>query len=143
MRSLRPSAMVVSAAVALLALPAPMSAANMPSWSRATATSVTAGVNSKSTFKIVAIVTLPQSCDIARIRTYGVNSQLHRSFIVEQSPPSGPCSQKTMAYSCTVVSPSFGLPIPHAFEVVTKGKTWEVHLSMESPMPSGPMCPKG
>jgi hypothetical protein len=139
MRRLRPSATIASAAIALLVLaPAIASAA---SWQTATATSVSAGVNSKSTFVIQASVTLPQACDAARIRTSGINAQLHRSFIVEQLPSSSPCS--SAIYKCTVVSPWFGLPIPHAFEVESKGKTWQVHLAMEAPTPAQPTCKKG
>ncbi|HET6276233.1 MAG TPA: hypothetical protein VFE16_09925 [Candidatus Cybelea sp.] len=129
------------AAVALLVLPPAIVAAATPSWTTATATSVTAGVTSKSTFQIVAYVTLPQQCDMSRIRTLDITSQLHRSFIVEQMPPSTTCSGKP-AYKCTVMSPTFRLPIQHKFEVETKGKTWEVPLSMESPHPMEPMCGK-
>jgi len=130
------------AAVALLVLPPAIVAAATPTWSTATATSVTAGVTSKSTFRIVAQVTLPQQCDMARIRTLAITSQLHRSFIVEQMPPGTICTQKAV-YTCTVESPNFQLPIPHKFDVKTKGKTWSVPLSMESPHPMPPMCAKG
>lgn len=130
------------AAAALLVLPPAIVAAATPSWSPATAMSVNAGITSKSTFRIDAVVTLPQQCDMARIRTLAITSQLHRSFIVEQMPPASTCTQKTV-YTCTVVSPNFQLPIPHKFEVETKGKTWEVPLSMESPHPMPPMCNKG
>jgi hypothetical protein len=129
------------AAITLLVLPPSIVAAATPSWQPATATSISAGVNSKSTFVIQASVALPQSCDAARIRTLAVTSQLHRSFIVEALPPSSPCSGKTV-YNCTVVSPSFILPIPHKFEVESKGKTWEVALAAEAPNPVEPMCRK-
>jgi hypothetical protein len=128
------------AATALLFLP-PSVAAASPTWQPATATSVTAGVNSKSTFVIQADVTLPQSCDAARIRTLSLSKQLHRAFIVEQLAPSSPCSGKTI-YKCTVVSPTFSLPIPHKFEVESKGHTWEVQLAAEAPTPMGPICRK-
>lgn len=130
------------AAVALLVLPPAIVAAATPSWSTATASSVSAGVSSKSTFQINAVVTLPQQCDMTRIRTLAITTQLHRSFIVEQMPPSTTCTQKA-AYTCTVVSPNFQLPIPHKFDVKTKGKTWSVPLSMESPHPMPPICNKG
>ncbi len=130
------------AALALFVLPPALAAAATPSWQPATATSVNAGITSKSTFVIQAYVTLPQQCDAARIRTLAMNSQLHRSFIVEQLPPSSPCTGKT-AYKCAVVSPTFQLPIPHKFEVESKGKTWEVTLPMASPSPMEPLCRKG
>lgn len=125
----------------LVLLPA-MTVAATPSWHPATATMVSAGVKSKSTFVIQAYVTLPQSCDAARIRTLSVTSQLHRSFIVEETAPSTMCSGKTV-YKCTVVSPEFRLPITHTFDVVSKGKTWKVVLGMQPPTPIPPMCAKG
>ncbi|MBV9334231.1 MAG: hypothetical protein JO146_09500 [Candidatus Eremiobacteraeota bacterium] len=128
-------------ACALLALSAPVTA-SAASWSPATATMVTSGVTSKSTFVVQAYVTLPTQCDSARIRTLGITSQLHRSFIVEQMPPSGACAGKTM-YKCSVVSPTFNLPMQHKFEVESKGKTWEVELGMHAPQPMEPMCKKG
>lgn len=129
------------AAIALFVLPPSIVAAAAPSWQTATATSVAAGVTSKSTFAIQAYVTLPQECDAARIRTLAITSQLHRSFIVEALPPSSPCTGKTV-YKCAVMSPNFKLPIPHKFEVESKGKTWEVALAMESPAPMEPACRK-
>jgi hypothetical protein len=130
------------AAIALLVLPPSIVGAATPSWQPATATSVSAGVNSKSTFVIQAYATLPQQCYAARIRTLAITRQLHRSFIVEQLPPSSPCTGKTN-YRCTVVSPSFNLPIPHKFEVDSKGKTWEVELATKPPTPIEPICRKG
>jgi hypothetical protein len=127
-------------AIMLLAL-APSTAA-AASWQPATADAISAGVSSKSTFVIQADVTLPQSCDAARIRTLAVTSQLHRSYIVEMSAPSSPCAGKTM-YKCTVVSPNFNLPIPHKFEVDSKGKTSEVLLAAEAPKPTLALCNKG
>jgi hypothetical protein len=47
-----------------------------------------------------------------------------------------------MAYKCTVVSPTFNLPIPHKFDVMTKGKTWEVTLASHAPAPLEPECRK-
>jgi hypothetical protein len=128
-------------AIALLALVPSAGAAATPSWQPATATTVSAGVSSKSTFVVQAYLTLPQSCDAARIRTLSLTSQLHRSFIVEELPSSSPCSGKTL-YKCTVVSQNFILPITHKFEVDSKGKTWEVQLGMEPPQPTEPICRK-
>ncbi len=130
------------ATLAMLVLPPAIAAAATPTWKPATATMVSAGVKSKSTFIIQAYVTLPQSCDAARIRTLSITSQLHRSFIVEQMPPSSMCSGKTV-YTCTAVSPEFRLPIQQPFEVDSKGKTWKVALAMHPPTPMPPMCPKG
>ena len=113
--------------------------ASAASWQTATATMVSAGVNSKSTFVIQAYVTLPQQCDMARIRTLDVTTQLHRSFIVEQMAPSGTCSGKTM-YKCTVVSPTYRLPLQQPFDVESKGKTWKTTLGMHAPQPIEPMC---
>jgi hypothetical protein len=132
----------VSAMCALLALSATVSAPAAGSWSTATATMVTAGVTSRSTFVIQAYVTLPTQCDSARIRTLAVTSQLHRSFVVEEMPPSSTCAGKK-PYQCTIASPHFNLPIPHKFEVKSKGKTWEVTLAMHEPQPVQPMCTKG
>lgn len=127
------------AAVAPLVI-APSIAAAAASWQPATVTMVSAGIASKSTFVIQASVTLPQSCDMARIRTYEMNSELHRSFIVEQMPPASPCSAPKTAYQCTVVSRAFSLPITHTFDVESKGKTSKVALAMEKPTPAEPMC---
>lgn len=132
----------LAAACALLALCAPVSAPAAASWSPATATAVTAGITSNSTFAIHAYVTLPTQCDSARIRTFAVTSQLHRSFVVEQMPASSTCAGKKL-YQCTVVSPHFNLPIPHKFEVKSKGKTWEVTLGMHEPQTMQPTCSKG
>lgn len=132
----------LAATFAVLVLPPAITAAATPSWNPATATIVSAGVESKSTFIIQAYVTLPQSCDAARIRTLSISSQLHRSFIVEQMPPSSMCSGKTV-YNCTVVSPVFRLPIQQPFEVDSKGKRWKVALAMHPPTPMPPTCRKG
>lgn len=130
----------IAAAVALLAFPPAMVSAGA-SWQPARASVVSAGVTSKSTFAIQAYVTLPTQCDSARIRTLAITTQLHRSFIVEQMGPSSPCSGKTM-YKCSVVSPNFNLPIPHKFEVESKGKTWDVALGAHAPQPIEPVCSK-
>jgi len=130
------------AAIALLTIPPAAAPAQTPSWQTATATSVTGGVSSSSRFVIQAYVTLPQSCDAARIRTLSINSQLHRSFIVEQLAPSSPCSGKTV-YNCAVVSPTFRLPIQQPFHVESKGQEWKVHLATEPPKPTQPLCKKG
>ncbi|HEY6327287.1 MAG TPA: hypothetical protein VIW73_12325 [Candidatus Cybelea sp.] len=124
-------------AVALLILPSSIAAA-APSWQTATATSVIAGVNSRSTFAIDAYVTLPQSCYTARIRTYAVTTGLNRSFIVEQRAGSA-CSGA--AYSC-VAAQTFALPIQHKFDVHTKGKTWRVTMGEHIPAPTQPLCHK-
>lgn len=129
------------ATAALLAVSAPGPASAAATWSKAPATSVTAGVTGKSTFQIHAYVTLPTQCDSTRIRTLDITSQLHRSFIVEMMPPSAMCSGKKN-YQCTVASPHYNLPIPHKFEVDTKGKTYEVTLDMHEPQPMQPMCNK-
>jgi hypothetical protein len=128
-----------AAAALLVLLPTP--AVSAASWQPATATTVSAGVNSRSTFVIQAYVTLPQSCDAARIVTYAVTTGLNRSFIVVQQAPSSTCKGTTM-YKCTVVSPSFSLPIQHKFDVHSKGKTWVVHLAMQAPTPTEPICAK-
>ncbi len=123
------------AMAALLGLP-PTIAPAATSWQTATATSVTGGVSSKSTFVIDAYLTMPQSCYAARIRTYTVSTGLHRTFIVEQR--GGPmCSGS--AYKCTVTQ-NFMLPIQQPFDVYTKGKVWHVHLTMHPPTPIPPMC---
>jgi hypothetical protein len=129
------------AAIALLVIPPATTPAATPSWQTATATSVSGAITSSSTFVIQAYVTLPQSCDAARIRTVSINTQLHRSFIVEQLPPSSPCTGKTV-YNCTVVSPTFRLPIQQPFNVESKGKTWKTHLAKKPPTPVEPICRK-
>jgi hypothetical protein len=126
-------------AIALLVLP-PSVAVAAPSWGPATATSVQAGNNGRSTFVIQAYLTLPTQCYTTRIRTATLAMSGHRSFIVEQMAPSSSCS--SAQYKCTVVG-TFNLPVTHAFEVDSKGKTWEVHLAMEAPTPTQPMCRKG
>ena len=130
------------AAIALLVIPPAAAPAQTPSWQTATATSVTGGVSSSSTFVLQAGVTLPQSCDAARIRTLSINNQFHRSFIVEQLPPSSPCSGKTV-YRCTVESATLRLPIQQPINVESKGQTWKVHLGMAVPKFTGPTCKKG
>jgi hypothetical protein len=129
------------AAIALLVLPPSIVAAATPTWQPATATSVSAGVNSKSTFVVQAYVSLPQQCYAARIRSSEISMNAHRYFVVEQLPPSSSCTKKT-AYKCTVVSSSFPMPIPHKFEVESKGQKSEVTLAMEPPTPIEPMCRK-
>ena len=111
------------------------------SWTPATASWVHGGITSNSTFAIAAGVTLASSCDVARIRTATVTSQLHRSFIVEQMPGPSTCKGKPV-YNCTVMSQNFRLPIQHKFEVETKGKAVEVALGMEAPQTVPPMCAK-
>lgn len=128
------------AAAVLLVLP-PAAAAADTSWHKATATSVGAGVNTKSTFLIQAYVTLPQSCDAARIRTYTVTSQLNRSFVVEEQAGSSTC-KGTTNYKCTVAG-QFRLPIEHKFDVYSKGHMWVVRLAMTPPTPIQPLCRKG
>ena len=131
----------IAAAIALLVLAPSLSLAAGGSWQTATAISVTGGVTSRSTFVLQAYVTLPQQCYAAHIRTLSMSSQLHRSFIVEQQAPSSPCAQKT-SYNCTVVSPTYRLPIQQPVDVESKGKTWKVHLTMHEPTPTPPMCRK-
>lgn len=130
----------IAAEISLLALP-PLIVSAGPSWQPATATMVSAGITSKSTFGIQAYVTLPTQCDTARIRTLSMTTEMHRSFTVEQMGQSSSCSGKTM-YKCTVVSPNFRLPMQHKFEVESKGKTWEVELGAQAPQPMEPMCRK-
>jgi hypothetical protein len=129
------------AAIALLVLP-PSVAGAASSWQPATAMSASAGVDSKSTFVVQAYITVPNQCYAARIISSPISMHEHRYFTVEQMAPSSTCSQKT-AYKCTVVSPSFPLPIPHKFEVDSKDKKWQVALTMETPAPMAPMCRKG
>ena len=128
---------VVAAALIVLP-PATVAAAGHP-WQLATATSVTAGVNSRSTFAIDAYVTLPLSCYATRILTYKITQGLNREFAVYQQQPPALCTGGP--YKCTVRQ-TFALPIQQKFEVFTKGKTWEVHLAMHEPMPVEPMCHK-
>jgi hypothetical protein len=135
----------VLAAIALLVIAPAATAAATPStsWQKATAQSVTGGVTGKKTFVLQAYITLPMSCDAARIRTLSMNSQLHRSYIVEQKWSGTLCHSGKPNYNCTIESPTFQLPIQQPIEVDTQGKTWEVHLSMHPPTPIQPMCNKG
>ncbi len=126
-------------AAALLVL-SPSIAAAAPAWHKATATSVNAGVNTRSTFVIQAYVTLPQSCYATHIRTYAITSQLNRSFVVEQMGPSPACKGPAN-YKCAV-SASFMLPIEHKFDVFSKGYMWIVRLAMKPPTPIEPQCRK-
>jgi hypothetical protein len=128
------------AAFTLIVL-APM-IAGAASWQPATARTVLAGVSSNSTFVIAGYLTLPNQCYVARVRTLTLTSQLHRSFIIEQMPGPSTCTAKT-EYHCTVMSPSFRLPIPHQFDVETKGKTWQVTMGAHAPEAIQPMCAKG
>ena len=130
------------AAIALLALTPSIASAATASWGKATANSVVAGVNSKSTFVVQAQVALPNQCYMARIVSSPINMQTHRYFTVEQMAPSSTCAQKS-TYTCTIVSPSFPLPIPEGFEADSKDKKWHVHLGMEAPAAVQPMCKKG
>ena len=126
------------AAVALLALSP--SIATAASWTPATATSVEAGNNGRSTFTIQAYLTLPTQCHAARIRTATLSMSGHRSFVVEQMASSSPCA--AALYKCTVVA-SFNLPVTQQFEVDSQDKKWEIHLAPERPTPTQPMCRKG
>lgn len=128
-------------AAAFMAIVLSPAIAGAASWQPATATAVRAGVSSKSTFVIMAYVTLPSRCNVARISTLNVTSQLHRSFVVEQMPGPTMCPEEPI-YHCAVVSPTFRLPIPHKFDVESKGKTWPVTLAAERPNPTPPMCAK-
>lgn len=119
-------------------LPAIVGAA---SWQPATATAVRAGVSSNSTFVIAAYVTLPSECNVARIRMLNITSQLHRSFVIEQMPGPSMCPEKPI-YRCALVSPTFRLPVPHKFDVESKGKTWPVTLASAAPNLIPPMCAK-
>lgn len=130
------------AAIALLVLTPSIASAAAPSWGKATANSVVAGVNSKSTFVVQAQVALPNQCYMARIVSSPISMHAHRYFTVEQMAPSSACAQKS-AYTCTVVSPSFPLPIPEGFEADSKDKKWHVHLGTEPPPAAPPMCKKG
>jgi hypothetical protein len=129
-----------AAAMALLAF-APSIAAAASSPSPATATSVTAGITSKSTFVVQAYITLPQSCYAARFEQILQTPHLHRHFSLLQVPPSSPCTGPQ--YKCTVVSPNYNLPIQMPFEVNTKDRVFEVHLSTHAPQPIEPLCRKG
>lgn len=123
---------------ALLVVPPTVAPAASSGWQPASATSVIAGISSRSTFVIDAYVTLPQSCYAARVQTYAVTTGLNRSFIVVQragSMCSGP------AHSC-VAAQTFSLPIQHKFDVHTKGKTWHVTMGEHVPPPTQPMCSK-
>jgi hypothetical protein len=116
--------------------------ASASGWQPATATSVVAGA-SHSSFIVQAAVTLPQSCDAARIRSTPISLHTPRSFYIEQLPPSSPCKGTTV-YKCTVVSPAFPLPIPHMIEVTSKGpQKWKVPVQTEEPTATPPLCPKG
>jgi hypothetical protein len=128
------------AAIALLVLTP--SVASAASWQKATANSVVAGVNSKSTFVVQAQVALPNQCYMARIISSPISMHMHRYFTVLQMAPSSTCAQKS-TYTCTTVSPSFPLPIPAKFEVDSKDKKWETHLGSHAPAPAEPMCKKG
>ena len=135
---------ILAAIAPLIIAPAATVAATpSTSWQKATAVSASGGVINKKQFGLQAYVTLPMSCDQARIRTYSINSQLHRSFIVEERWPGATCHNGKPNYNCTVESPAFGLPIQQPIEVDTKGKTWEIHLSMHPPTPIQPICNKG
>ena len=129
-----------AAAIALLAL-APSIAAAASSPQPATATSVTGGITSNSTFVVQAYVTLPQSCYAARFQQILATPHLHRHFSLLQVPPSSPCTGPQ--YKCTVVSANLSLPIQQPFEVDTKDRVFEVHLSAHAPQPIEPLCRKG
>lgn len=128
---------LTAAALTLIVLSPAIAGAE--SWQPATASTVHAGITSSSTFVIAAYVTLPQQCYVARIRAS--TSPLRRAFVVEEMPASSTCNGKTV-YHCTVVSPSFSLPIAHPFAVHSKDKTWEVTLAATAPKPLEPMCAK-
>jgi hypothetical protein len=118
-----------------------ISATAAPSWEPATATAVTAGA-SPSTFIVQASVTLPNSCYAARIRSTPISLHTPRSFYVEQRAPSSTCNNKS-AYTCTVVSPGFPLPIPHNIEVTSKGpQRWKVGVNTHEPTATPPLCRK-
>lgn len=127
------------AAMALLALaPTIASAASSPQL--ATATSVSGGITSKSTFVVQAYVTLPQSCYTASFQQILETPRLHRHFLVLQGSPTSTCSGPQ--YKCTVVSSRYNLPVQQPFEVDSKGKVWEIHLGTQPPQPIEPMCRK-
>ena len=131
-----------SAVIALSFSMLPLACAAAPAWEPATATNVDAGA-SPSTFIVQALVTLPQSCYAARIRSTPISLHTPRSFYVEERAPSSPCNSSS-AYKCTVVSPGFPLPIPHMIDVVSKGpQTWKVAVKTHEPAATPPICRKG
>ncbi|HEV3092347.1 MAG TPA: hypothetical protein VGX91_12980 [Candidatus Cybelea sp.] len=129
-------------AAMLLTLAPSVTIAATPAWALATANSVLGGVNSKSTFMIIANVKLPMQCDVAQIVQAPITSMSSRHFLVVMRPPSGMCSQKTAMYNCWVESATFRLPITQPFEVDSKGKQWKVHLTAHAPTPGTPACNK-
>ena len=131
----------IAAVLLFSALPS-VSAAATPAWELATANSVTAG-SGHSEFVVQAMVTLPTSCYAARVRVVWVESQKRRAFMIEQLPPSSPCTQKTVQ-NCSVESAPLSLPIPQTISVTSKGpKTWHVQVSEHEPTPMSPVCRKG
>ncbi|HVN69233.1 MAG TPA: hypothetical protein VMU38_06270 [Candidatus Binatia bacterium] len=135
----------LSATIALLVALAPPVSAATPAWEPATANSVTAGA-AESHFNVEASVTLPQSCYSARIRSTPISLHSTRTFYVEQMAPSSPC-KATAAFTCTIVSPDFPLPIPQTITVNSKGpagsKKWKVTVHTHETAPAPPMCNKG
>jgi hypothetical protein len=127
------------AAIASLAFLPPIAAS--ASWQLATATSAEAGIKSHSTFVVQAYVTLPNSCYSAGIQQVLETPQFHRHFRVVQQAPTTICSGPQ--YKCTVVSPTYNLPVQQPFEVDSKGQTWKVHLTTQPPTPVPPICRKG
>jgi hypothetical protein len=135
---------IFAAAIAVVFVgSASICAQSAPAWEPATATAVSAGA-SHSTFIVQASVTLPQSCYAARIRSTPISLHAPRSFYVEQLAPSSPCKNGAKAYSCTVVSPEFPLPIPHMVDVFSKGHSeWKVAVHTTKPAAMPPLCSKG
>ncbi|HEY2475976.1 MAG TPA: hypothetical protein VGI19_14395 [Candidatus Cybelea sp.] len=129
-----------SAAIALLILGLLPVVANAQTWQPASASNISAGA-AHSTFIVQASVTLPNACYTARVRSTPITLHTSRSFYVEQLAPSGKCTKGTAAYTCTVVSPEFPLPIPHAINVISKGpRTTEVKVSTEESHAAPPLC---
>src|SRR5690242_19968510 len=83
--------LLVTAAALLALAPAVVNA--QASWEKATATSVSAGVHSNSTFRIQAMVTLPNQCYTTRIVSSPLSERLHRHFTVVEMAPSSACTK--------------------------------------------------
>jgi hypothetical protein len=109
------------------------------SWVAAEATSVNAGLNTKSTFIVQAYLTLPTPCYAARIRAMRLDPHSPRYFLVEELPPSGFCIE-VVHHFVVESAPSF-FPIPHSVDVVSLGpKRWHVIVGSTVPKPAGPIC---
>lgn len=134
--------LIILAAFSICFLSPGRASTSSPQWEPATAMTVTAGLNSRSTFVIQADVELPQSCYAAQIHQVRLDPKSAPYYLVEQQRvTTQPCTHVIL--KCSVVSATFGPPSPLQVLVKSKGpKEWNLKVNPTAPKPGRAACPK-